>query len=276
LRSLASAIAGVIGVGACATSGSAWMEQPLDSDYAPVLEEGDAPPSEATPAPASAPRSVRVGTRETSSEVPGSLPRVDERAARVGGRVLGTFRNTYYDFPNESDFEGSQTPLKNARCDTIASVAKGFFEAVCVQGSGTLRRGSTVSFAKRDCACAELCPRTEQRICFDELDPKEFPWGRGALGKPITPLLTVAVDPEVIALGTAVYVPELDGLPRDADGASRHDGCFVAQDKGLKVKGQHLDIFTGHTSITALWNRMVPSNRGVTVVVESQRCARGP
>jgi 3D (Asp-Asp-Asp) domain-containing protein len=133
-----------------------------------------------------------------------------------------------------------------------------------------------VSFAKRDCGCAEICPRTEQRICFDELDPKEFPWGRGAMGKPITPLLTVAVDPEVITLGTAVYVPELDGLPRDPDGASRHDGCFVAQDKGLKVKGQHLDIFTGHTSITALWNRMVPSNRGVTVVVESQRCARGP
>jgi 3D (Asp-Asp-Asp) domain-containing protein len=190
-------------------------------------------------------------------------------------RVLGKFRNTYYDFPNESDFAGVQVPLKNARCDTISSVAKGFFEAVCVQGSGTLRRGSTVSFAKRDCSCAELCPRTEQRICFDELDAKEYPWGRGATGKPITPLLTVAVDPEVITLGTAVYVPELDGLPRDPDGISRHDGCFVAQDKGLKVKGQHLDIFTGHSSMTALWNRMVPSNRGVTVVVETQRCARG-
>jgi 3D (Asp-Asp-Asp) domain-containing protein len=269
-------LAGVIGIGACATGGSAWMEQPLDSDYAPVLEEGDAPPNEPTRTPPTSPRSVRVAASETSGDVPGSLPRADERAVQVGGRVLGTFRNTYYDFPNESDFDGAQTPLKNARCDTIASVAKGFFEAVCVQGSGTLRRGSTVSFAKRDCACAEICPRTDQRICFDELDPKEFPWGRGAMGKPITPLLTVAVDPEVITLGTGVYVPELDGLPRDADGASRHDGCFVAQDKGLKVKGQHLDIFTGHTSITKLWNRMVPSNRGVTVVVESQRCARGP
>ena len=267
----------VLSVAACATGGSAWMEQPLDSDYAPVLEEDDARPvasRDASDAPAAL-RSTRVSAgEEQPSDVPGSLPRADERTAASGGRALGTFRNTYYDFPNEGDFEGAQVPLKNARCDTIASVAKGFYDAVCVQGSGTLRRGSTVSFAKRDCACAEICPRTEQKICFDELDPKEFPWGRGAAGKPITPLLTVAVDPEVIPLGTAVYVPELDGLPRDQDGTSRHDGCFVAQDKGLKVKGRHLDIFTGHASITALWNRMVPSNRGVTVVLETQRCAR--
>ncbi|HEX6276688.1 MAG TPA: 3D domain-containing protein, partial [Polyangiaceae bacterium] len=205
---------------------------------------------------------------------PGSLPRADESIVQAGGRALGAFRNTYYDFPNESDFEGNRVSLKNARCDTIADVARGFYEAVCVQGSGTLRRGSTVSFAKRDCACAEICPRTEQKICFDELDAKDFPWGRGATGRPITPLLTVAVDPEVIPLGTPFYVPELDGLPRDAQGTSRHDGCFVAQDKGLKVKGRHVDFFTGHTSITTLWNRMVPSNRGVTVVVETQRCAR--
>jgi 3D (Asp-Asp-Asp) domain-containing protein len=252
------------------------MERPLDSDYASVLEEDDTRPVEASeeraPAP---PRSTRLSAGDASSDPPGSLPRADEPVAQVGGRALGTFRNTYYDFPNESDFDGRDVALKNARCETIASVAKGFYDAVCVQGSGTLRRGSTVSFAKRDCACAELCPRTEQRICFDELDAKDFPWGRGATGRPITPLLSVAVDPEVIPLGTAVYVPELDGLPRDADGTTRHDGCFVAQDKGLKVKGRHLDIFTGHASMTKLWNRMVPSNRGVTVIVETQRCARG-
>jgi 3D (Asp-Asp-Asp) domain-containing protein len=268
----------VVGV-ACATGGSAWMERPLDSEYDPVLEEGETAPvsenAEKQQRPATAqPSSTRLARGEEAPEVPGSLPRADNRAVASGGRALGTFRNTYYDFPNEGDFDGPQVPIKNARCDTITQVANGFFQAVCVQGSGTLRRGSTVSFAKRDCACAETCVRTEQKICFDELDPKQFPWGRGATGKPITPLLTVAVDPEVIPLGTAVYVPELDGMPRDADGAARHDGCFVAQDKGLKVKGQHLDIFTGHQSMTSLWNRMVPSNRGVTVVVDSPRCAR--
>jgi 3D (Asp-Asp-Asp) domain-containing protein len=258
---------------ACATAGSTWMEQPLDAEYQPLLEEEETAPvadDDRRPQPTPAARTLGAAPSET----PGALPRVDDRAVSAGGRALGTFRNTYYDFPNEGDFEGTPVPLKNARCDTIASVTKGFFQAVCVQGSGTLRRGSTVSFAKRDCACAETCERTEQKICFDELDPKEFPWGRGATGKPITPLLTVAVDPEVIPLGTAVYVPELDGLPRDAKSSSHHDGCFVAQDKGLKVKGRHLDVFTGHASTTALWNRLVPSNRGVTVVIESPRCRR--
>src|SRR5688572_28673403 len=179
------------------------MEQPLEATYEPVLGEDESAPPEAVQGrEASHPSSGRKA-REATVEEPGSLPRADERVLASGGRPLGTFRNTYYDFPNEADFEGSQVPLKNARCDTITPVAKSFFEALCVQGSGTLRKGSTVSFAKRDCACAEICPKTQQKICFDELDAKEFPWGRGATGKPITPLLTVAVDPEVVPLGTA-------------------------------------------------------------------------
>jgi 3D (Asp-Asp-Asp) domain-containing protein len=192
----------------------------------------------------------------------------------AGGRSLGTFRNTYYDFPSEADFEGKSVALMSKSCGSIASVPQAFFEALCVQGSGTLRKGSTVSFARRDCDCAPICPKTSQKICFDELDARDFPWGRGATGKAITPLLTVAVDPSVIPLGTPIYVPELEGLPRDTEGTAAHDGCFIAQDKGLAVVGQHIDVFTGHRSITTLWNRLVPSNRGVTVVVDSPRCAR--
>ena len=63
-------------------------------------------------------------------------------------------------------------------------------------------------------------------------------------------------------------------MPRDPEGRAVHDGCFIAQDRGLKVKGQHIDVFTGHRSVTLLWNRRVPSNRGVTVVVDSPRCSR--
>ena len=118
------------------------------------------------------------------------------------------------------------------------------------------------------------CPRTSQKICFDALPASEYPWGRGATGKPITPLLTVAVDVDVIPLGTPIYVPEYDGLPRDPEESTAHDGCFIAQDRGLKVKGQHIDVFTGHRAMTQLWNRLVPSNKGVTVMVDSPRCAR--
>jgi 3D (Asp-Asp-Asp) domain-containing protein len=201
----------------------------------------------------------------------------DHGGADTGdGRVLGKFRNTYYDLPNQRDFEGAPTPLFDARCRTIERVPRAFFESLCVQGSGLLNDARTVSFARRGCPCAEICPKTQQRICFDVLSTDEFPWGRGALGTPIVPLLTIAVDSQVIPLKSGVYIPEFDGLPREESGNAPHDGCFVAQDRGLEVRGRHVDVFTGEPSMTALWNRLVPSNRGVTVVLGTARCARAP
>lgn len=200
------------------------------------------------------------------------VPAGEGAAGDAGGRVVGTFRNTYYDFPSERAFDGKTTPLMNASCQPIADVPRAFYEAVCVQGSGSLARGGTVSFAKRDCACAEVCPRTGQRICFEALDPGRYPWGRGAAGTPITPLRSVAADTTVLPMGTVLYVPELEGAPRSDGGAS--DGCFVVEDRGLKVAGNHVDFFTGDPRQTALLNQRVPSNQGVTVIVDSPRCAR--
>lgn len=190
----------------------------------------------------------------------------------VDGKLLGVFRNTYYDFPAEADFTGSQTKLMSRSCKPISEVPRGFYEAVCVQGSGTLMSGKTVSFAKRDCACAEVCPRTRQKICFDELDQKAFPWGRGAQGTAITPLRSIAVDSSVIPLGTIVYILEYDGVPR-SEGGARHDGCFIAEDRGMKVVGDHVDIFTGNPRITQHLNQLIPSNQGVHVYVDTARCA---
>lgn len=267
---------------ACNTAGSDWMAQPLDGQLEP-------PPLPATtevrPGQAPPPRrstSTRViAEPQTLDGALSSGPSGSTGYAQAGsakgplvGNVLGTFKNTYYDFPSESDFEGAPTSLMSASCKPIVEVPRAFYESVCVQGSGTLRSGGTVSFAKRDCACAAECPRTGQRICFDLLDRAQFPWGRGAMGKAITPLVTVAVDSNVVPLGTALYIPEYDGIARDPSGATKHDGCFMAEDRGLAVKGKHVDVFTGHREITQLWNRLVPSNRGVTVVLDYPRCKR--
>jgi 3D (Asp-Asp-Asp) domain-containing protein len=268
----------------CNTAGSAWMAQPLDNELSnpppPVLEEDASRRS----APAQRSTQTQVIDEQRPPESTASAADINASSGfaqgsgptklQLAGKVLGTFKNTYYDFPSESDFEGESLNLMNSSCKAIASVPRAFYESVCVQGSGTLRAGGTVSFAKRDCDCAAECPRTGQHICFDLLDKQQFPWGRGATGKGITPLLTVAVDSSIIALGTPLYIPEYDGVPRDASGTTKHDGCFLAEDRGLAVKGQHVDVFTGHREITQLWNRLVPSNRGVTVVVDSPRCKR--
>ncbi|HEY8078577.1 MAG TPA: 3D domain-containing protein, partial [Labilithrix sp.] len=236
---------------ACGGSGKEWVKEPMAQDERVPFASGDP-----------APRNVRNPTRTI-----GGAPRVGEAgeggdpAARPdptggGGRVLGTFRNTYYDFPREADHAGDEAggkiALMNASCQPIAQVPRSFHDAVCVQGSGSLKRGGTVSFAKRDCACAEVCPKTGQRICFDALDPQTFPYGRGATGRPITPLRTVAADTSVLPMGSVLYIPELDG-----DGL---DGCFVVEDRGSRVKGEHVDIFTGSRESTKALEARVPSN----------------
>jgi 3D (Asp-Asp-Asp) domain-containing protein len=193
--------------------------------------------------------------------------------AVIAGAQDELFRNTYYDFPSESAGAKDATVF-DATCAPIAKVTTAFHDRLCVQGSGRLEDGATVSFAKRDCACAAICPRTGQKLCFERLDRQRFPSGRGATGQPITPLYTVAVDSSVIPLGTRIFVPELVGLPRP-DG-SKHDGCFLAEDRGLKVVGRQIDFFTGDPANTARWNALVPSNRGVHVVKNDPRCkARG-
>jgi 3D (Asp-Asp-Asp) domain-containing protein len=247
-------------------SGSKWVAQPLDEDGASA-SSGMTTPIES----AESMRGTRPGSR-TIGAPPGKRAQTGEvDRTGGGGRPLGTFRNTYYDFPREADHAGAAVSLMSPSCQPIAQVPRSFYDAVCVQGSGTLKRGGTVSFSKRDCACAEVCPRTGQRICFDALDATAFPWGRGAAGTPITPMRTLAADTTILPMGTVVYIPELDGAPRDETGEA-HDGCFVVEDRGLRVKGEHVDIFTGFAANTALMNERVPSNQGVTVVVSAPRC----
>jgi len=245
-------------------SGSQWVQEGVAEERAPSSYGRGIPAKNA-----GGPQRPQARTLGGGNVAPGAN---EGDRSGGGGRVLGTFRNTYYDFPREQDHAGDKIDLMNASCQPIAKVPKSFHDALCVQGSGQLARGGTVSYAKRDCPCAEVCPRTGQKICFEALDPAQFPFGRGAAGKPITPLRTVAADTSVLPMGTVIYIPELDGVPRGDTGESM-DGCFVVEDRGLKVKGEHVDIFTGNPTTTAILNDKVPSNQGVTVVVSAPRCA---
>lgn len=194
----------------------------------------------------------------------------DERVVISQHGANGTFRNTYYDFPQEAATGPRAAKVFDPSCNLIQPVSQEFHDQVCVQGSGRLATGETISFARRDCECAANCPRTNQKICFDKLDAKRFPHGRGAMGEPVTPLRSVAVDDKLIPLGTPLFIPEYKGLP--GPGNKPHDGCFLAEDRGLKVVGRHVDIFTGSPSQTKKYNQLVPSNLGVQVVVDAVQC----
>jgi 3D (Asp-Asp-Asp) domain-containing protein len=242
-------------------SGAAWMAEPLAREEPPHHDESAQ--RAAPPEPAPIESATARGDAAVAAHPSGDLQ----------GALVGVFRNTYYDFPHEADYRGPPVPIMSATCEEVASVPRGFFEAVCVQGSGLLARGGTVSFARRDCECADVCPRTGQRICFDALDAARFPWGRGAAGRAITPLVTIAADTAVLPLGTPVYVPEFDGVVRE-DSGEVHDGCFVVEDRGIRVQGLHIDVFTGSEAMTRALGRVVPSNQGVHVHVGAARCER--
>jgi len=270
-------------IAACVTQGGAdWVQEVGDVEPEPggrkTVPEGIARPEAASAAQPRPPGAATpVSEPNEGNELPvvlrehGRAPRSQAAPAPAAfDSTPGAFRNTYYDFPSEGAGARDAT-LFDAACAPIARVTRDFHDRVCVQGSGRIAAGATVSFARRDCACAAVCPRTGQRICFERLDPAQFPHGRGAMGRPITPLRTVAVDSSVIPLGSSLYIPEFAGTPRP-DGTP-HDGCFVAEDRGILVVGRHIDVFTGDPTVTARWNALVPSNRGVSVVLNDPRCA---
>ena len=273
---------------ACVTQGgNDWMKNPTDAqsgkkardatyvsptdDGERLIDErreidGDPPPQVQPPLK---PRSENEGDGQDDV-----LVLRDRGHARGAGQIAdlgdGLFRNTYYDFPSEGGGAKDAT-LFDPSCKPLATVTRTFHDQVCVQGSGRLGSGATVAFAARGCSCASVCPRTGQQICFERLDPARFPSGRGATGGPITPMRSVAVDTAVIPLGTPLYIPELAGLP--GPGGAPHDGCFVAEDRGMKVVGKQVDVFTGDPSHTQRWNAAYPSNRGVHVQPNDPRCA---
>ena len=68
--------------------------------------------------------------------------------------------------------------------------------------------------------------------------------GNDSLGCRPIPMRTIAVDPRYIPRRTRVFIPETVGM-RMADGAI-HDGYWYASDTGGAIKGQKIDLYTGH------------------------------
>ena len=68
--------------------------------------------------------------------------------------------------------------------------------------------------------------------------------GNDSLGcRPIA-MRTIATDPRYIPRRTRLFIPETVGM-RMSDG-SVHDGYWYASDTGGAIKGQKIDLYTGH------------------------------
>ena len=70
--------------------------------------------------------------------------------------------------------------------------------------------------------------------------------GLDSLGCKVVAMRTVAVDTKLIPRRTRLFIKETVGLPMP-DG-SKHDGFWYASDTGGAIKGEKIDLFTGHGS----------------------------
>jgi len=68
--------------------------------------------------------------------------------------------------------------------------------------------------------------------------------GLDSLGCRVVPMRTIAVDKTLIPRRTVLFIKETVGL-KMPDGA-QHDGYWYASDVGGAIKGQRIDLYTGH------------------------------
>lgn len=115
----------------------------------------------------------------------------------------------------------------------MTRVREKFAWSLRMEGSGLMMDGRVINYKG---AC-----RFGYGTCFEQLDIKNHPFGRGAGPRPLIPFKSVAVDPRLIPIGEPLYIPEFDGLPLP-DG-SIHDGCVRADDTGGGIKKRKMDFF---------------------------------
>lgn len=72
-------------------------------------------------------------------------------------------------------------------------------------------------------------------------------FGKGVSKYWLFPYKSIAVDKEVIPIGSVIFIPTAKGVKyKDPLGKEiEHDGYFLAVDTGSEIKGNHIDVFIG-------------------------------
>lgn len=228
--------------------------EPFAPELEPIPEPIPEPISEPVPEPA---------TEPTPEKDPGQ------------GTSIGPYWITYYYLAQEQQYTGTpDTDLYDANCKKIATVSSNYSDAVCIEGSGKLKDGRVINYAKT-CSCGRSC-RGGSIICYSVLDPARFPWGLGSRSNALVPLRSLATDPSLLPYGTLVYIPQWDGVlipALDGLGGWTHDGCFRADDVGGAIKGQHYDFFAGTSAMWKALEKIHPTRTNLQLFKNPPRCA---
>lgn len=185
-----------------------------------------------------------------------------KQAPVAAGASLGEFALTYYWVTAESEAKGpANTKVYDRSCDAVATVPATFASDLAVSGTGRLVDGRLLTV---DGECK--CPRSP---CFKVLADSR--WGIGAENRPLVPFRSIAVDRDMIAIGTKLWIEEISGVDMPGVFPELHDGCVVADDVGGGIDGAHVDWFVGGRLNYADLDRALRLTK-VTVHAGGERC----
>ena len=175
-----------------------------------------------------------------------------------------TFKMTFYWVAWESEYanEIADVPLYTRDGFFIGTFPRTFVFELKLEGSGILRDGRVLNYDGR---CEYGIG-----VCFQALDARTHPLGKGGQGRALWPFRSVAVDVHWVPLGTPLYVPELRGLLLP-DG-TRHDGCVRADDTGGNIRRRELDLFVESYATWKFFEDQLWNDTSVTPLVEEPRC----
>lgn len=181
-----------------------------------------------------------VAAESTTPVTPPPAPAPGPVVTPDGLELVGELRPTFYWVAMErADGAPKNHSLLDLAGNLIAKVGQPFWSEIRLEGTGKLLDGRVLNYhGVVDTADG----RREVRyiVC-----PPDAPYGYGfELQYKLVPFRSVAVDPNVIPMGTTLYIPAAKGalLP---DG-SVHDGFFSAVDVGQAIQNMRIDVFTGY------------------------------
>lgn len=193
-----------------------------------------------------------------------------DKDEKINADFVETMWNTYYHLVQEKDYpKGDEYTIYDTKCEPLAQVSEDFFNDLCDEGAGILSDGRKIN-NDQTCDCGSECP-LGYTVCYAVLDPEDYPWGVGAMNNPVTPLVSWAVDNDLIGFQTILYSPEWDGLfiPEvDGLGGFVHDGCFSADDHDSisgRITGNHYDFYAGTRDMWLALEEVLPTESLVSV-----------
>ncbi len=183
----------------------------------------------------------------------------------TSGQDQGIFDLTHYWLAEEKKSELATIPLRLNQ--GTRRISKRFATSLRLQGSGLLRDGKLVQYTG---LCSGRLPKKGGIACLKGrlVNQRRYPLGRGASGMPLVPFRSLAVDSRRITLGSRIYIPSLKRWFRSR--GVKHDGCFLADDEGGRIRQVRLDLFVGTRRLFRLTVGRLP--RFVRLYLQHPRC----